>query len=182
MTGDERRALIQERIAADGEADYATLASAFDVSEMTIRRDIEALEVQGKVRRVIGGAIAFTGKSEEPSFEARAQLAAHEKAHIAEAAVTLLEPHATVILDSGSTALAVAKCIRGRNLALTIITPSVLAALELADEPDTTVILTGGRLRPGELSLIGSDAEAAFRRYNCDTYVMGVAGSMPSAD
>jgi DeoR/GlpR family transcriptional regulator of sugar metabolism len=53
-------------------------------------------------------------------------------------------------------------------------------ALELADEPDTTVLLAGGRVRPGELSLIGPETEETFARYNCDTYVMGIAGVDPA--
>ena len=52
----------------------------------------------------------------------------------------------------------------------------MLAALELVDEPDTTIVLTGGELRPGELSLIGAAAEDTLANYNCDTFVMGVAG------
>jgi len=176
VTVEERRARIQERLLSEGEADYATLATIFDVSEMTIRRDLEVLECRGAVRRILGGAIPFAGKAEEPAFETRVHQAAAEKTHIAAAAAALLGRHETVILDSGSTALAVAREIRGRELGLTVITPSMLAALELVDEPDTTVFLTGGRLRAGELSLIGPDAEATYRHYNCDTYVMGVAG------
>jgi DeoR/GlpR family transcriptional regulator of sugar metabolism len=72
--------------------------------------------------------------------------------------------------------LAVPRAIRGRGLGLTIITPSLLVAVELADEPDTTILLTGGKVRPGELSLIGAEAEDFYLRYNCDTYVMGIAG------
>lgn len=176
MAAKKRRAIIEERVATHGEIDFATLSKEFGVSEMTIRRDIDALESSGIVRRVVGGAIAATGKSSEPPFEARAAEAAEGKMHIAEAVVTLLQPHETVILDSGSTVLAVARAIRGKQLGLTIVTPSVLVALELADEPDTTLLLTGGLLRPGELSLIGLDAEETFAQYNCDVYVMGVAG------
>jgi DeoR/GlpR family transcriptional regulator of sugar metabolism len=176
VTVEERRARIQERLLVEGQVDYSTLAAAFDVSEMTIRRDVEVLESRGAVRRVLGGAIAFQGKADEPAFETRVHQAAAEKTHIAAAAAALLEPRETVILDSGSTALAVARALRGRGLGLTVITPSMLAALELVDEPETTTYLTGGRLRPGELSLIGPDAESTFQKYNCDTYVMGVAG------
>ncbi len=176
MEAKQRRALIEERIHAEGELNFASLAAEFNVSAMTIRRDIEALENKGVVKRVLGGAIAFGGKASEPAFEARAAVAAVEKAHIAYAAVELLNPHETVVLDSGSTVLAVAKAIKGRGLGLTVITPSILVALELADEPDTTVILTGGKVRPGELSMIGAEAEDAYLLYNCDTYVMGVAG------
>lgn len=159
-----------------GEIDFASMAQEFAVSEMTIRRDVEALERKGSVRRIMGGAIAFSGKAEEPSFESRVAEAAAGKAHIAAAVADLLHPHETVLLDSGSSALAVARNIRGRGMGLTIVTPSIPVAVVLADEPDTIVLLTGGRVRPGELSLIGAEAEAAFALYNCDTYVMGVAG------
>ncbi|WP_422747540.1 DeoR/GlpR family DNA-binding transcription regulator [Mycobacterium sp. WMMD1722] len=171
-----RRSAIAARIQADREVDFASLAGEYGVSEMTIRRDIERLEDEGVARRVLGGAIAFGGKSTEPSFAARAAVAADGKTHIAAAVVDLLVPQETVILDSGSTVLAVARAIRGRDLRLTVITPSVLVAVELADEPDTTILLTGGKVRPGELSLIGAEAEDFYLRYNCDTYVMGIAG------
>lgn len=171
-----RRALIEQRVVQLGEVDFASLAVEFGVSEMTIRRDIELLEEENVVRRVVGGAISLIGKANEPSFEARASVAAVEKAHLARTAVELLQPHETVILDSGSTMVAVAKELRGRQLGLTVVTPSLLVAIELANEPDTTVLVTGGRVRPGELSLIGSEAEDAFLRYNCDVYLMGVAG------
>src|SRR5262249_45925552 len=82
----------------------------------------------------------------------------------------------TLIVDSGSTALAVAKSQKRRELGVTVVTPSLLVALELTDAPATSVVLTGGELRPGELSTIGPAAEATLRNYNCDTFVMGVAG------
>lgn len=176
MATTRRRQLIEERVLADGEIDFASLASEFNVSEMTIRRDVDALEDRGVVRRVVGGAIALVGKSTEPTFEARAAQAALEKVHMAGAVVELLRPNETVILDSGSTVLAVAKAIKGRGLGLTVITPSLLVAVELADDAGTTVLVTGGELRAGELSLIGPEAEATFGLYNCDTYVMGIAG------
>jgi DeoR/GlpR family transcriptional regulator of sugar metabolism len=176
MGAKTRRALIEQRVLDDGEIGFTTLASEFSVSEMTIRRDIDALEAKGVVRRIYGGAISLVGKASEPTFETRSSEAAAVKVHLAKAAVTLLEAHETVILDSGSTVLAVARAIRGANLGLTVVTPSLQAAIELADEPDTTVLLTGGRLRPGELSLIGPEAEETFTLYNCDTYIMGIAG------
>lgn len=176
MDGKSRRDRIAQRVRADHEVGYAELAAEFDVSEMTIRRDVEALESTGVVRRVVGGAIAVARKDSEPSFATRVAEAAEEKRHIADAVADLIGPAETLILDSGSTALAVARSLKGRGLGLTVVTPSVLAALELVGEPDTTVVLTGGELRSGELSLIGPDAEDTLGNYNCDTYVMGVAG------
>jgi DeoR/GlpR family transcriptional regulator of sugar metabolism len=176
VTTSKRRALIEERVLTHGEIDFASLADEFNVSEMTIRRDVNALEEQGVVRRVTGGAISLVGKSSEPAFETRAAQAATEKAHMAGAVVELLQPHETVILDSGSTVLAVARAIRGRGLGLTVVTPSLLVAAELAGDEGTTVLLAGGQVRPGELSLIGSETESTFDLYNCDAYVMGIAG------
>ncbi len=180
-TVEQRRAHIEHRLqSTTGRLGYIELAQELGVSEMTIRRDFEALEKRGIVRRVLGGAIPFVSKTEEPSFESRLVQAADQKAHIASAVIELLKPHETVILDSGSTVLAVARGLRDRGLGLTIVTPSVLAALELVDEHDTDVFLAGGRLRKGELSLIGSDAERALERFNCDTCILGVAGVDPT--
>ncbi|MEW1976615.1 DeoR/GlpR family DNA-binding transcription regulator [Microbacterium profundi] len=176
--GNSRTQRIRERLLADGEIEFARLATEFGVSEMTVRRDIDVLESEGLVRKVIGGAIAVN-KISEPTFEARAGLDVASKKHVAEYAVSQLSPHETLVLDSGSTALAVAQAIRGRGLGLTIVTPSLLVATELRSEPDTTLLLTGGLLRPGELSLIGIEAIESFRRYNCDTFIMGVAGVHP---
>ncbi|MFV0427389.1 MAG: DeoR/GlpR family DNA-binding transcription regulator [Beutenbergiaceae bacterium] len=176
MTIDERRSFIERRLHSAGKLSYDVLAEELGVSEMTIRRDVEVLEEQGKLRRVLGGVIPFVSKGEEPSFESRLIQGADEKRHIADAVVALLEPHETVILDGGSTVLAVARAISGKGLGLTVVTSSVLAALELADEPETSIFLTGGALRPGELSLIGTETQTALQQYNCDTYIAGVAG------
>jgi DeoR/GlpR family transcriptional regulator of sugar metabolism len=176
MDVNERRDVIAEKVVAAGEVEFGALASSLNVSEMTIRRDIEALEGLGLLRRVVGGAISLKGTSNEPSFESRASAAAAEKEHIADAVVDLLVPGETVLLDGGSTVLSVARAIRKRGVNLTVVTPSALAGLELSDSPGITVHLLGGLLRPHELSLIGPDTIDAIGKFNCDTYVMGVAG------
>lgn len=175
MDARSRRTAIEERVTSEGEVQFSLLAAEFGVSEMTIRRDIEALQATGVLRRVSGGAIALGGAF-EPSYGSRAAHAADSKAHIAERIADLLQPGETVALDSGSTVASVARAISGRGLGLTVLTPSILVAMALADDEDTTVILTGGVVRAGELSLIGPDAESTFARYNCDTFVVGVAG------
>ncbi|WP_210505482.1 DeoR/GlpR family DNA-binding transcription regulator [Naasia sp. SYSU D00057] len=172
----ERRTRIEELVTRTGEVSFADLSASFGVSEMTIRRDIEALQAQGIVRRVSGGAIALGGTAFEPSYGLRAGQAVDSKVQIGEEIAAMLHPGETVLLDSGSTVLAVARAIRGKDLGLTVLTPSIGVATELADEPHTRVLLAGGEVRPGELSLIGSDTELWIRRYNCDTYVAGVAG------
>jgi len=171
-----RRRFIADQVDLVGEVAFADLAGELGVSEMTIRRDIEVLEGEGVLRRIVGGAIALRGPAAEPPFHTRASRAAPEKEHIARAVVDLLVPGETVLLDSGSTVLSVAREVRERGVALTVVTPSVLAAVHLADAPGVSVHLLGGLIRAGELSVIGPDAIEALSRFNCDTFVMGVAG------
>lgn len=180
MNVTERRERIADEVIRLGEVSFSALAESLEVSEMTIRRDIEALQEEGVLRRVSGGAIAVGAVTAfEPSYGLRSHRAAGEKADIGRVVADLLEPGEVVALDSGSTLEAVAQAIRGRGLGLTVVTPSIAAAAALADEPGTTVILTGGTVRPEELSLMGPEAEAAFERYNCHTFVVGVSGVDP---
>ena len=85
MNTAQRRQLLSDRVAEVGEVGFAHAAELYGVSEMTIRRDMEALEALGVVRRVVGGAIALKGKDSEPTFETRIANAAEEKRHIADA-------------------------------------------------------------------------------------------------
>ncbi len=175
MSTHERRGAIRGFLANKGEAGIAELAVEFDVSEMTIRRDLEDLEDQGVARRVRGGAIATVSRSYEPPLATRATEAQDAKRRIAEAAADYIEYGETAILDVGSTTFALAQRLRGRG-GFTIVTPSVQAAAELAGDPNTRVILTGGIVRPGELSLIGDLAESTFAQLNCDVLFLGVGG------
>lgn len=178
---DERRQAIKDRLRAGADVRLASLAQDFDVSEMTIRRDLEALEEEGVLRRVLGGAIPANGigKGLEPSFASRVDAKAASKAHIGTAVARRLAKGETVCFDGGSTALAVARAVKSQGLELTVLTTSLLVAVELVDEPGTAVILLGGQLRPGELTTIGTETIEAIAHYNVDTYVMGVAGVDP---
>jgi DeoR/GlpR family transcriptional regulator of sugar metabolism len=172
----DRRAVIADLIKAERELELSDLAQRLNVSEMTIRRDLEALEEQGVLRRLLGGgAIALAPKTREPDLIARALEESESKTHIAEAVVARLYEGEAVYLDGGSTALSVARTIRGRGLDLTIVTRSLLAAIELADEP-ARVILLGGALKATEMITLKTAAEDDLRDYNFDTYVMGISG------
>jgi DeoR/GlpR family transcriptional regulator of sugar metabolism len=178
MSTRERRSEIRAFLAEQGEVAIAELAAQFAVSEMTIRRDLETLEDQGVARRVRGGAISTVSRSYEPPFATRAMEARTAKQRIAEAAAQCVEYGETAILDVGSTTLELARHLRGRG-GLTIVTPSLPAALELANEPNMRVIVTGGIIRPGELSLIGDLSERTFAELNCDVLFLGVGGIHP---
>ncbi len=142
---------------------------------MTVRRDLEALERDGVLKRVHGGAISAVSTSYEPPFVSRASRNAEAKERIGRAAAGLLSEGETVILDVGTTTLEVARALRGRRN-ITVLTPSFRAAQLLADEPGIRLMVTGGVVRPGELSLVGDLAEQAFRDLRFDTFLMGVGG------
>jgi len=132
MDVNERRQFIADQVSSRGEIEFSSLAELLGLSGMTIRRDVEILEGQGLLRRVVGGAISVKGTSAEPPFASRASAAAEEKEHIADAVVDLLTPGETVLLDSGSTVLSVARAIRKREIGLTV---SPLAPWQVSSFP-----------------------------------------------
>lgn len=166
--------LLNER----GEVSVADLSRDAGVSEMTIRRDLEALERQGLLRRVHGGAISVVSRGYEPPFGMRAGRNAAAKVRIAEKAASLIDDGDALILDVGTTALELARALSDRA-GLTILTPSFRAAELLAPNPDLRVIVTGGIVRAGELSLIGDLAERAFADLHCDVVYLGAGGVDP---
>lgn len=145
------------------------------VSEMTVRRDLEALEREGLVRRVHGGAISATSRSYEPPFALRSGHHAEAKIRIGRAAASLVSKGDTAVLDVGTTTLELARALDGASM-LTVLTPSLRIIDELTGIGDVRVIATGGLVRPGELSLVGDLAERAFDALHCDTAFIGVGG------
>jgi DeoR/GlpR family transcriptional regulator of sugar metabolism len=172
---EDRRLEIVGLLEKEGRVEVAELSALLGVSEMTIRRDFEVLEEQGVLKRVRGAAVSAASRSYEPPFVLRAGRNHEAKSRIGQAAAATVSEGETVILDVGTTALAVAEALKDRRN-LTIVTPNLRAAWLLADNPELRVIVTGGIVRPRERSLIGSFAERAFENLYCDTFIMGVGG------
>jgi DeoR/GlpR family transcriptional regulator of sugar metabolism len=175
MLPSQRRQAVLRRLATHGEVGFAELAEEFGVSEMTIRRDLETLEADGLARRVRGGAISVVSSSYEPPLAVRATTASAAKTAIGAAAACLVNDGDTIIIDVGTTTLELAKALHERR-GLTVVTASLPIAVELGNDPDIRVLMTGGQVRSGELSLTGGMAEDAFTTMNCDLAFIGVAG------
>jgi DeoR/GlpR family transcriptional regulator of sugar metabolism len=171
----QRRDALQRRLTAHGECGFAELAEDFGVSEMTIRRDLEMLEAEGLVRRVRGGAISVVSRAYEPPFAIRATTASDAKEAIGTAAALLVNDGDTVIVDVGTTTMALARALHGKH-GVTVVTASLPIAVELGSDPDIRVVVTGGQVRSGELSLTGGMAEDAFGVLNCDLAFIGIGG------
>ena len=151
------------------------LAALFGTSEMTIRRDLDQLEVDGLARRARGGAISVQSRSFEPPILQRAAQSSDAKRAIGVAAAMMLRENETVFLDVGTTTHEMAKAIPA-DLPITAITSSLLIAMELSTKPAVKTIVTGGVIRQGEMSLIGPRAQVSFADLNFDAVFMGVAG------
>jgi DeoR/GlpR family transcriptional regulator of sugar metabolism len=171
----DRQQLILDALERDGRVLVSELSADAGVSEMTIRRDLEALEHAGALSRVHGGAVPAQSRSYEPPFAARAQRNVDAKRRIALAAAQLLHDGETAILDAGTTTLELARALRGRRN-LRLLALSLHIAEVLVDEPGLTVMLGGGVARPGERSLIGPLAERSFTDLSFDTLFLTVGG------
>jgi DeoR/GlpR family transcriptional regulator of sugar metabolism len=172
MLSEERHQTILDLLNSHGSVTVADLVARLGVSEMTVRRDLDALKRMGLLRRVHGGAVGAQGRSYEPPFLSRSAKHGNEKKRIGQAAASLVNNGDSIILDVGTTTLEVARHLaKKRNL--TIVTPSFRIASLLAEQPDIRLILTGGILRPGELSLVGNLAERAFQDFFVDKLFLG---------
>ena len=175
MLAIERRREILARLTANGKVLVAELAKDFDVTEETIRRDLEKLDKEGLVSKTYGGAVSKHNAAIDLPYNVRENANVEQKKRIAELIAELIEDGERIMVDSSSTALYVMKKIKEKKN-LTVITNSVKILLELADKPDWTVLSTGGILKKNSLSLTGSSAEKMIRSYHVDTAICSCKG------
>lgn len=177
---DDRRAQVLAAVERHGFARVADLSAAFGVSTVTVRADLDALEVEGSVRRVRGGAMpAGAVGPGERSFEETQVEAAPQKARIARAAADLVEPGMSVLLDVGTTTAAIAReLVRRDDLRdVTVVTNGLSIALALEPAiPRIQVVLTGGTLRPLQHSLVAPLGDLLLSRIHADLALIGCNG------
>jgi DeoR/GlpR family transcriptional regulator of sugar metabolism len=167
-----RQRQICELIAERGECSIEELVERFGVSGMTVRRDLQTLADQGKVIRTHGGATMADRVSFEFEFLHRLRENHHAKDAIAVAAAAQIEDGQSVILDSGTTTLALAKQLRGRR-GLTVITSSLPIAAQLQYDQGIEVMLLGGRLRASSPDLVGAITEMNLDTLRADVAFLG---------
>jgi DeoR/GlpR family transcriptional regulator of sugar metabolism len=171
----ERRAFILKTLESQGEVSVGDVSRHAGVSEVTVRRDLEALARMGALVRGHGRAIIPVSRSHEPPFDVRVESEPAAKQRIGVLCAGLVAEGETIVLDVGTTALQVALALRDRRN-ITVLTPSLPVADVLVEAPGVRLMLTGGFVRPGERSLVGDTAVACFRDFRFDTVVLGVAG------
>jgi DeoR/GlpR family transcriptional regulator of sugar metabolism len=152
-------------------AEVVELAQRFDVSEMTVRRDLAHLAREGKLIRVHGGAVS---DREEPPFAEIAVERLDEKERIGRAAADLVRDGQTIMIDIGTTTLQLARQLRHREL--TVITSSLAVLEELLPYEGIELIALGGVVRRNYRSLVGVLAEDVLRQLTADISFLGASG------
>jgi DeoR/GlpR family transcriptional regulator of sugar metabolism len=143
---EERRQHVLDLVSRKGYVSLADLAQAIDVSESTIRRDLDHLYQQGMIRRTHGGAIFVGDGSALPTLEERSTRQIEEKRLIARAAAARIHDGDAILIDGGTTTLEVARLLVGRSLQ--IVTNSLPIAQLFANRPETDLIMLGGYVYP----------------------------------
>jgi DeoR/GlpR family transcriptional regulator of sugar metabolism len=173
---EERRREIVAGLKRDGRCLVADLARHLEVSEVTIRQDLDVLEKEGVLRRTHGGAILSVKIGLERPFQIEESSHTAEKERIAAAAVDLVSTGDTVILDVGTTVTAAARQLVEQKKRPTVFTNGLNIAAILEADDDITTIVTGGTLRPKQHSLVNPLAEFILRRIHADLAFLGVSG------
>lgn len=162
----DRLTTIRQRITGRGSVRIAELAAELDVSEMTIRRDLDELASIGVVRRVRGGAVVLGPEA----FSDRHRQNARAKVRIAGKLRTLLPDHGTVAFDASSTVHRLASILDGAR-DLVVVTNGIPTFQALLDKPGVHVVLTGGSREPRTGSLVGPVAVRSATDFLSDVMI-----------
>ncbi|MFJ3891635.1 MULTISPECIES: DeoR/GlpR family DNA-binding transcription regulator [unclassified Streptomyces] len=175
MSNADRHGTIAQAVGEAGRISVQELADLTGASEMTIRRDLDALAAQGVLERVRGGARTLLLRGEEPPFALRAREGVEAKRRIAAEVSALIADGETVLLDSGTTCLEIAHLLRRRPV--TVMPLSLQAVHVFGESPGpATLMVPGGRPRAAEGALTGPLTLASLAALRFDTAVIGCCG------
>ena len=175
MLAAERRKLILEKVHTEKKVIVSELSKEFDVSEETIRRDLDKMALEGHVIKSYGGAVINEIGSIDLPFNVRWKANSVGKQKIADLISKEIKDGERIFLDASTTAVFIAKNIKQKKK-LTIITNSIENLLELSDVSDWDIISTGGLLKAGSMSLLGNRAAQSIERYNADKVFLSCKG------
>ncbi|SEE44704.1 transcriptional regulator, DeoR family [Streptomyces sp. 2131.1] len=178
MLAAERRDHLLGLLAREGKIVAKEVAAELGISEDSVRRDLRDLAAEGLCQRVYGGALPASPAVVD--YDARQALAPDGKPKVAAVAAALVRPGGSVILDGGTTALAVARALP-KDLACTVITHSPTIASALIDHPRAELFLLGGRVFKHSAVTCGAAAVEAAQNVTADVCLLGVTGVHPEA-
>ncbi len=171
----ERHSRIRTLLKDSKQVSIVQLAQMFEVSEMTVHRDLRKLEGDGRIRRTRGGAVPAEKMEFEFDFASRRRAHHKEKQAIAKEALKFIEPGQRIILDTGTTTLEVAYLLRELEN-ITVITPSLAVCSVLQFAAGIETVLLGGIIRPGSPNLTGAVTETNLDMFAVDIAFQGADG------
>ena len=184
MLAAERRGVILRALRSGGAVRVADLAADLDVSEMTVRRDLDTLDAQDLLRKVHGGAVGRHNRGDEPRSAVKAGRQQSEKSAIAAAAAETVEDGMTIAIGAGTTTTELARRLRARS-SITVVTNSIGIFEELTDPgahgADAPLVYLSGGVRTPSDALVGPVADAAIASFRVDATYLGVHGFDPDA-
>ncbi len=175
MLAIERRNRILSILQKENRVVVADLSKEFNVTEETIRRDLEKLEKEGFAKKTYGGAIINESLNVDLPFTVRKKANVANKQDIAELIDSLIQDGDHIMLDASSTAVYIAKNLKNKKN-LTLITNSIEILLELSDVVGWKVLSTGGVMKEGSLSLVGHQAEKMINSFHVDKTIVSCKG------
>lgn len=175
MLAAERRNLILEKLQDEKKVVVSELSALFDVSEETIRRDLEKLDREGLAVKSYGGAVLNETAGLDMPFNVRKKRNMQGKQIIAGLVDGLVQEGEHIIVDPSTTAVAIVKALKVKRH-LTVITNSIEVLVELSDVSGWDVISTGGTLRENYLALVGPKAMDGISSFNADKVILSCKG------
>lgn len=172
----QRKTHLLDILAREGRIVAKTVAQDLGVSDDSIRRDLRELAEAGECIRVYGGALPVP-VADRP-VEQRLEVATYSKERVARVAVDRVRPGSTIMLDAGTTTLAMARMIPS-GASLTVITPSPSIALAVVAHSDARVVMVGGELARHSMVAGGALALEAIQHLAADAFFLGVTGIHP---
>jgi DeoR family fructose operon transcriptional repressor len=172
---EERKPKIVEYLQEHARASVQELSKVFQVSESTVRRDLQELEDANLLKRTHGGAVCLENVNFEPTFVEKEDKFRKEKESIAKKASEFIQDGDTLVIDSGTTTLYLAKEIR-RFSNLKVVTNSIIVAQELQGISGIEVIIIGGTLRQNTLAMVGPIAEQTLSMLRVDKAFIATNG------
>ena len=175
MLAIERKNEILAKLRAEQRVLVSELALHYNVTEETIRRDLDKLEKEGYATKTYGGAIWGNSTKADLSYTIRNKTNVEAKNAIATLVCDLVEDGDHLMIDDSSTSLYIAKKLKEKK-ALTVITNSVELVVELSGVEGWTIMLTGGRLKPESLALVGGQTQQSLAMFHVDKVIMSCKG------
>lgn len=178
MLAAQRRDLLLDRLRRDGRIVARDLAAELGLSEDSLRRDLRELAAAGLCQRVYGGALPVAPAA--GTYAVRTSIEPDSKQRVAVRAAQLVTPGSTVLLDGGTTALAVAQALPAQ-LEATVVTHSPTVAAALVEHPSVEIVLLGGRIFKHSAVACGAATVEAAAGIRADLFLLGVTGVHPEA-